>query len=137
MDQQMPFIRQLPLLIDGDWSDWSSPEVPARFVVVGEQNRSGIEDLDASYKLAWDEYSLYIAAKIRDDKYVQNARVDQIYKGDSLEILLDSNFFGDFDNATLNNDDYQIVISPGMAVPVVQKKHFYTFLQIRLVPEMI
>ncbi len=83
--------------------------------------------MDASYKLAWDEYSLYIAAKIRDDKYVQNARVDQIYKGDSLEILLDSNFFGDFDNATLNNDDYQIVISPGHGSPSGPKEAFLYF----------
>ncbi len=110
--------------IDGDWGDWSSPENPARFVVVGGQHRSGTADLDASYKLAWDENFLYIAAKVRDDKYVQNARIDQLYKGDSIEVLFDSEFFGDFDNTSLNNDDYQIGINPGHGSPSGPKEAY-------------
>jgi len=110
--------------IDGDWTDWSSPENPARFVVVGGQNRSGIQDLDGAYKLGWDENYLYLAVKMRDDKYVQNARIDQLYKGDSIEILLDSDFFGDFDNTMLNNDDYQIAINPGHGSPNGPKEAF-------------
>jgi hypothetical protein len=110
--------------IDGDWGDWSAPELPARFVVVGTQNRSGIADLDASYKLAWDENYLYLAVKMRDDKYVQNARIDQLYKGDSVELLVDSEFYGDFDNATLNNDDYQIGINPGHGSPSGPKEAY-------------
>jgi hypothetical protein len=111
-------------VIDGDWGDWSAPENPARFVVVGGQNRSGTADLDASYKLAWDENNLYVAAKIRDDKYVQNARIDQLYKGDSIEILFDSEFYTDFDNATLNNDDYQLGINPGHTSPSGPKEAY-------------
>jgi hypothetical protein len=118
------YYAAVPPTIDGDWADWSSPEMPARFVVVGGQNRSGIQDLDASYKLAWDENYLYVAAKVRDDKYVQNARIDQLYKGDSIEILLDSKFFEDFDNTTLNNDDYQVVISPGHGSPLGPKEAY-------------
>lgn len=110
--------------INGDWSDWSAPEVPARFVVVGGQHRTNNADIDASYKLAWDEYYLYVAVKMRDDKYVQNARVDQIYKGDSVEILMDSLLFEDFDNTTLNNDDYQVVISPGHGSPLGPKESY-------------
>ncbi len=110
--------------INGDWTDWTAPEMPARFVVVGGQHRSGTEDLDASYKLAWDENYLYIAAKMRDDKYVQNARVDQLYKGDSIEILFDTDFYGDFDNTQLNNDDYQIGINPGHGSPAGPKEAY-------------
>lgn len=110
--------------IDGDWSDWSAPEMPARFVVVGGQHRSGIQDLDASFKLAWDENYLYVAVKMRDDKYVQNARIDQLYKGDSIEVLFDSEFYGDFDNATLNNDDFQVGINPGHGSPSGPKEAY-------------
>jgi hypothetical protein len=110
--------------IDGDWTDWSAPEMPARFVVVGAQHRSGIQDLDASFKLAWDENYLYVAVKMRDDKYVQNARIDQMYKGDSIEVLFDSDFYGDFDNATLNNDDYQLGINPGHGSPSGPKEAY-------------
>jgi len=110
--------------IDGDWSDWSSPENPMRFVVVGGQNRSGVQDFDASFKLAWDQNCLYMAAKIRDDKYVQNARIDQLYKGDSLEILFDSEFFSDFDSTVLNNDDYQLGINPGHGSPNGPKESY-------------
>jgi len=110
--------------IDGDWTDWSAPEMPARFVVVGGQHRSGVSDLDASFKLAWDENYLYVAVKMRDDLYVQNARIDQLYKGDSIEILFDSEFYNDFDNTTLNNDDYQIGINPGHGSPKGPKEAY-------------
>jgi len=114
--------------IDGNWSDWSSPENPARFVVTGGENRSGIADLDAAYKLGWDDYYLYMAVKMRDDKYVQDARIDQLYKGDSIDILLDTDFFGDFDTPpSLNNDDYQIAISPGHGGPSGPKQAFVYF----------
>ena len=67
---------------------------------------------------------MYVAVKMRDDKYVQNARIDQLYKGDSFEILLDSDFYGDFDSTTLNNDDYQIAINPGHGSPSGPKEAF-------------
>jgi hypothetical protein len=118
------YFTSIPPTIDGDWSDWSSPENSARFVVVGGQNRTNNADLDASFKLAWDDYYLYLAAKVRDDKYVQNARIDQLYKGDSIEVLFDSDLFGDFSNATLNNDDYQVAINPGHGSPLGPKESF-------------
>jgi hypothetical protein len=110
--------------IDGDWGDWSAPENPCRFVVVGGQNRSGVSDLDGSYKLAWDENYMYLAVKVRDDKYVQNARIDQLYKGDSIEVLFDSEFYDDFDNTSLNNDDYQVGINPGHTSPKGPKEAY-------------
>ena len=33
--------------------------------------------------------------------------------GDSIEILLDTNLFGDFSDPSLSSDDYQLGISPG------------------------
>jgi len=48
-----------------------------------------------------------------DDKYVQNATGIDIFKGDSIELLLDTDLMGDLNSRELNQDDYQIVFSPG------------------------
>ena len=39
-------------------------------------------------QIGWDATYLYIAAKVHDDKYVQKATGETIFKGDSLEILI-------------------------------------------------
>jgi hypothetical protein len=63
--------------------------------------------------VGWDLSNLYIAAKVRDGKYVQISQGENIFKGDSLEILVDLDLLGDFTSTRLSGDDYQIGISPG------------------------
>ena len=48
-----------------------------------------------------------------DDSYVQIASGADIYKGDSIEVLFDSDLWGDFAVRSLSNDDFQIGISAG------------------------
>jgi hypothetical protein len=104
-----------PPVIDGDWSEWKkvATEYPATHVVFGKANWKNEDDLAGSYYVGWDLSNLYLAAKVRDDQYVQIAQGQDLYKGDSLELLLDLDLPGDFYSAQLNGDDYQIGISPG------------------------
>lgn len=83
------------------------------FVVFGRSNWSGADDLEPSYILGWDATYLYIGIKVHDDVYAQHATGASIFKGDSAEILIDTNLWGDFYSQTLDNDDYQIGFSPG------------------------
>jgi len=99
--------------IDGGAGDWGGTAYNAGALVYGQGYWKGSADLDSSFRVGWDRSYLYIAAKIKDDKYVQNATGGEIYKGDSIEILLDSDLYSDFYTPALNWDDYQLVISPG------------------------
>lgn len=102
-----------PPKIDGDWSDLPPKEYPADFVVYGASNWKNSEDLSASFRIGWDANNLYIGVKVHDDVYVQNASGADLFKGDSIEILLDTNVAGDYYYDSLSPDDFQLGISPG------------------------
>ena len=108
-----------PPTIDGDWSEWKdlTEEYPAANIAWGRENWTGADDLAGSYHIGWDNNNLYIAVKVRDDRYVQNATGANIYQGDSLEILLDTNLQGDFYYGQLSADDFQLGINPGRPDP--------------------
>jgi hypothetical protein len=118
-----------PPIIDGDWSEWKNitTEYPANFIVWGNGNYTGEDDLSSSFHVGWDNNYLYIAVKVHDDKYVQNATGANIYKGDSLELLLDTNLQGDYYYQQLSADDYQLGISPGRPNPDGPKEAFLWF----------
>lgn len=98
---------------DSVWDEWESTKYPATYVVYGKGDWTNSEDLEASFRVAWDSDYLYVAVKVYDDKYIQDATGMNIYKGDSIEILLDTNLYGDLNANYLSGDDYQIGISPG------------------------
>lgn len=102
-----------PPTIDGTWDEWNTKAYPARNVTFGVGEWDGAEDLEASFRIGWDEDNLYLAVKVKDDRYVQNATGEDIFKGDSLELLLDVDLVGDYLTTSLNDDDYQLGISPG------------------------
>jgi hypothetical protein len=101
--------------LDGDWSEWKSVarEYPATYVVYGEDEWDGEDDLAGSFYTGWNSDYLFVAAKVRDDRYVQNATEKNIFKGDSLELLFDTNLLGDFYDDSLSGDDFQLGISAG------------------------
>jgi hypothetical protein len=102
-----------PPSIDGPWDEWTTTQYPIKNVVYGTANWSGPSDLQASYRVGWDSYYLYLAVKVIDDKYVQNASGANLYKGDSIEVLLSTNPSADSSLLGLTAVDYQIGISPG------------------------
>ncbi|MEA5077617.1 MAG: sugar-binding protein [Anaerolineaceae bacterium] len=101
--------------IDGSWSEWKdyTTQYPVASVVYGKSNWTGPDDLQASYAAVWDYNYLYLGVKVYDDKYVQNATGQDLYKGDSVELLLDADLYNDFYTNKLSPDDYQLGISAG------------------------
>jgi hypothetical protein len=99
--------------IDGVFDEWDLERYPVTSVVFGKSRWGGADDLSATVMVGWDDNYLYIAARVKDDHYVQGATGKNLFKGDSVEILLDVNVAKDYYLAQLNGDDYQIGISPG------------------------
>src|SRR5512146_1563730 len=69
---QAQLLSKAPV-INGDWTDFPQRDYASQSVVFGKQNWTGSDDLSGSFRVAWDKTYLYIAAKVRDDVYVQNA----------------------------------------------------------------
>ncbi len=99
--------------IDGVWDEWTSKQYPITNVGYGRENWSGKADLQASYRVAWDSKYLYLAVKVFDDTYAQNAQGQDIYKGDSIELLVSTSPNADSAALGLIASDYQIGVSPG------------------------
>lgn len=106
------FLSTAPKL-DGIWDEWNTTAYPARFIVYGSGEVANKEDLEGSYRVGWDDSNLYLAVKVYDDLYVQNATGAEIFKGDSVELLFDVDLMGDVNTTELNSDDYQLAFSPG------------------------
>jgi hypothetical protein len=102
-----------PPRIDGSWSEWDTTQFPIPYLVFGRSDWSGEDDLRASYQVAWDADNLYLAVKVYDDRYVQNATGANLFKGDSIELLLSTK--PDLSSAAvgMTANDFQIGISPG------------------------
>jgi len=108
--------RLTPPTIDGDLGDWSEFPYLINQPVYKPENWSGMTDQSATFALAWDSTSLYLAAQIVDDVHVQTQHGETLFRGDSLEMLLDVNLGGDYDSAELSGDDFQLGLSPGSFV---------------------
>ena len=108
------FLTTSPIL-DGDWNDWKSQTIIylAACVTNGASHWKNPADLEGFFILGWDNDYLYLAVKVVDDRYVQNSSGAYLYKGDDVELQLDTNLGVDFAVSSLNNDDFQLGISPG------------------------
>ncbi len=102
-----------PPTIDGVWDEWTSTQYPMTNLIFGSSNWTGEADLEGSFRIGWDNQYLYLAVKVKDDVYVQNSSGTNLYKGDQVELLLDTNLQGDFYYNVLSPDDYQLGLSPG------------------------
>jgi len=110
------YLQQEPT-IDGVFDEWDQTRYAVDNVVYGGNRWSGADDLSGTLMIAWDDYFLYIAARVKDDTYVQNATGKNLFKGDSIELLLDINVTKDYYDHNLSLDDFQIGISPGKSDP--------------------
>lgn len=115
-----------PPSIDGDWGEWKglTDEYPANTVVWGSNKWTGAEDLSSSFHLGWDDKYLYLAIKVRDDQYVQSTHGANLYNGDSLELLLDTQLMDDYKSAKLSDDDFQLGLSPGRPRPGTEQEAY-------------
>ena len=110
------FLNQPPVL-DGVWDEWTTQAHPVTNLVYGADNMTDRNDLGASFRIGWDDKYLYLAVKVGDDSYVQRDTGVDLYRGDSLEISLDTELQADFESSQLNSDDYMVRISPGNPDP--------------------
>lgn len=102
-----------PPTIDGDLREWVDvASSSSRFRVFNHPSWNGTEDLTAVWRLAWDEQNLYLGATIVDDVHVQTQTGNTTFRGDSLELQIDTDREGDY-GPRLSPDDYQIALSPG------------------------
>lgn len=99
--------------IDGDVSEWGDLPYTVDEPVYQANNWLGVADQSVQFALAWDTANLYLAAHVTDDAHVQTQVGELIFRGDSLEILLDSNLADDFTSSELSADDYQLGLTPG------------------------
>ncbi len=103
------YFTAAPPAVDGSLSDWSNflgYSVPN--LVFGKSENT------ARYGMRWDKTYLYLAVKVADNIFVQETSGGaNLYKGDSLEILLDTDLKADYCDPTMNGDDFQLGISPG------------------------
>lgn len=111
------FYMQREPTIDGVFDEWNQDRYSAASVVFGGNRWSGQDDLSSTVMFAWDDYFLYIAARVKDDTYVQRASGANIFLGDSIEILLDALVSKDYYLDELSGDDFQLGISPGRNAP--------------------
>lgn len=99
--------------IDSRLDEWSGvPIVSSNYLVYRSSVWDGSDDLIANWQLAWDNEHLYLAATVIDDIHVQNQTGNTIFRGDSLDIQIDTNRSDDF-GPSLSPDDFQITFSPG------------------------
>jgi tetratricopeptide (TPR) repeat protein len=100
-------------IIDGRLSEWRGKVYAINNVVHKPENWSGWRDLSGAFYIAWDETSLYLAVEVIDDIHVQTERGRTMYKGDEVEIQFDVELSADFNATELDDDDFQIGLSPG------------------------
>jgi hypothetical protein len=106
-------ILATPPTIDGNLAEWSGvAAVTSANRVYSVAGWDGSDDLTAVWQLAWDNNNLYVAVTVTDDKHVQTASGNQIFRGDSVDMQFDTARNADFGDG-LSPDDFQITLSPG------------------------
>ncbi|HEX8681837.1 MAG TPA: sugar-binding protein, partial [Ardenticatenaceae bacterium] len=109
--------RDRRINVDGTLNDWDGiTPVSVTSLVFEEQGTepyTGLTDLSGQARLAWDEQNLYLAIDRTDDVFVQNTESYELYLGDSIELWIDTDLYGDQNVAEANGDDFHLAFSPG------------------------
>jgi hypothetical protein len=74
----------------------------------------------------WDEGSLYFAFYITDDKIVQEKQGNDMWEGDHVELWLDIDLEGDYNEAINSNDDIQFGFTAGDFNNLTPQAHIWT-----------
>lgn len=119
-DTNGPDLEAFPagdVTIDGELGEWDSFPCytldKAEQVKYGAENWEGPEDLSGGFCWANDGKALYLAFQVHDQTISQRFTNTDLWKGDYVEVWLDVDLLGDFDEATNNEDDFQLGFSPG------------------------
>ncbi len=101
-----------PPTIDADLSDWpDGPTAVSDHVVHRADGVTRSPTAQAVWRLGWDSSNLYVAAAVTDDVHVQTQQGNQIFRGDSLELQIETNPARN--GRALGPSNFQIALSPG------------------------
>lgn len=102
-----------PPVLDGQLAEWDGLTLIASpFITEQEASWDGSLDVEAVWRLGWDETYFYLGVAVKDDQHVQTQETKFAYLGDSLELQLDTHLAEDY-GPQVSPDDFQYVISPG------------------------
>lgn len=101
-----------PPALDGSPGDWpEGPSVSSAYQVYARAGWDGSADLQATWRVGWDANNLYVLVTVVDDRHVQTQTGNQMFRGDSLEIQIDTNQAAFA--AQVNPSTFQLLLSPG------------------------
>lgn len=102
-----------PPTIDGSLLDWPPNVIPvlSAYRVYQDDEWDGTEDITAVWRLGWDANNLYFIVTVADNIHVQTQTGSQIFRGDSVEIQLDTNL--PHTNTQWDTETFQMDFSPG------------------------
>jgi len=114
----VPLKPDPPLTIDGDLSDWSL--VPDKIVLNSKDHVTyggniwkSPQDLSGLVQLSWRQEALYVAATVTDDTLRQTQRGSNLWKGDHIELYLDTAPDTDSGGTIFGPRQFEIGLSPG------------------------
>ena len=99
--------RMKTVVIDGKTDDWGDGGFRIDLLQRPGGDDAPAADHDSSVRLGWNDSGLLVAVWIRDDKWVEHPKVEELVKRDSVEVFLAPRRGA--------KDLCQWVISPGMA----------------------
>jgi hypothetical protein len=101
-----------PPVIDGNLDEWTGgQEYVSPFIVEQRPEWDRSLDVEALWRLGWDDNALYFGVTVADDLIVQENIPQFAYFGDSLEIELATDIANRGDAVTRR--DFQYIITPG------------------------
>lgn len=106
--------RASPPKIDAQGNEWPAV-LPYAIdkLVFQAANFNGPFDQSGKFAMGWDANNLYLYVVIVDDIHVQTQHGETLFQGDSLELQFDADLGGDFAATRIDDDDYQLGLSPG------------------------
>jgi len=103
--------------VDGDLADWQEADWIAlnrkEQVVYGAGAWEGAHDLSGRLAFAWEPEALWMAIDVTDNIHIQEKRGADMWEGDHLELWIDADLWGDYQEAVNSADDFQLGLSPG------------------------
>ena len=109
---QIEYLKSAPVM-NGDIGDWPGVVYAIDKIAFGPEFYANQVDLFGEFKLGWDLENLYLGVLVRDSRFVQTSTDALLFQGDSIEVLLDTDWAGDQNSDKLSEDDFQLGFSPG------------------------
>lgn len=125
MQMVAKFISTAPVM-DGTYAEWidKTEKYKLPYRVWGANHWTGQADLEGAFSAVWDSTNLYVSFKVTDDSYNQRQSGESMYNGDSVELLIDTNLYGDYYVQADDGDDFQIGLSAGNSAASINPEAF-------------